>query len=348
MSEGRNAKTTRPAAVVLGVVMAAALLAGFPAAAAADTVTVHSGESIQAAIDAAPPGSVVSVESGTYSENVWITKEGITLRAAPGATPNLKAPADKAPGTPETCVDPEYPSAINGICVTGATGVRVNGFTVRQFSIGIFVVGASDTVIDDNRLIGNKEYGVFANHSTGSVIRANTATRSNDAGIYVGDSPDARATVQGNVVYDNAVGIFIRSASKGQIVNNHMHDNCVGLLFLDAPNPSTHWLAKGNTASNNNRTHGCEFTGVGIASLGSRDVTIRDNAVNNNQSPSFPGGGIAVFAGVVPGHPSTNVAVVRNRAHGNQPADLLWDGEGSVTFSANRCATSIPPGLCSL
>jgi len=85
MSNTRHVKTTRPAAALLGLAMAAALLAGFPATAAADTFTVHSGESIQAAIDASP-GSVVSVETGTYSENVWITKDGITLRAASGAT----------------------------------------------------------------------------------------------------------------------------------------------------------------------------------------------------------------------------------------------------------------------
>jgi len=220
-------------------------------------------------------------------------------------------------------VDPEYPSAFSGICVTGAAGVRVSGFSVRQFSVGILVVGATNTVVDNNRLIGNKEYGVFDIASTGSVIRANTATRSNDAGIYVGDSPNAQATVQANVAYDNALGIFIRSASKGQIVNNDMHDNCVRLVFLDAPNPSTHWLAKDNVASNNNRTRGCDggITGVGIASLGGRDITIGDNAANNNQGQSFLSGGV---------HPAGPL-FLRKRAAG--PTSM------SVRSEAILCAT---------
>jgi len=334
-------------AAALGVVTVGALLAGSGGVAAAATFTVHKGGSIQAAIDAAPAGSVVSVETGTYAENVWITKDGVTLRAAPGASPNLKAPESMAPGTPADCVNPERPSAFSGICVAGASGTRVTGFTVRQFSVGILAVGASDTLVDNNRLIGNDEYGLFAIASTGTVIRANSATKSREAGFYVGDSPDARATVQANEAFDNGFGIFVRSASKGEVVNNDLHDNCVGLLFLDEPKPSTHWLAKDNTAKANNRSHGCHgITGVGIASVGSRDLTIRDNATNDNQAASPPGGGIVVVTDR-PDHPSTNVDVLRNRAHANQPADLVWDGAGTVTFTDNSCATSIPPGLCS-
>lgn len=336
----------RVAAAVLAVATMGALLVSAPSAAAAATVTVHSGESIQAAIDAAPPGSVVEVESGTYTENVWITKDGMTLRAAPGAHPNLKSPASAAPGTPAACANPESPSDFSGICVPGAQGVRVTGFTVRQFSVGILLLGATGGVVDNNVLIGNTEYGVFALSSTGSVIRANTATRSREAGFYIGDSPNAQATVQANTSYDNGFGIFVRHASHGVLLNNDVHGNCIGVLFLDAPAPSTHWLASGNRVSDNNRVHGCKGpSGIGIASVGSRDITIRDNMVNDNGGPSFPAGGIVIVSS--PNDPSTNVAVVRNRAHGNEPFDLVWDGVGSVTFVANSCATSLPPGLCS-
>src|SRR6478609_4063907 len=53
------------------------------------TCSVHVvvGQSIQAAIDAAPTGATVCVGPGTYLENLLIAKDGITLRGAgPGAT----------------------------------------------------------------------------------------------------------------------------------------------------------------------------------------------------------------------------------------------------------------------
>src|SRR5262245_57389078 len=62
------------------------LLLGMPAAAA--TVVVRPGESIQAAVDGAAPGSTVVVLPGTYHEPgsphaVAVTKDGIRLLARP-------------------------------------------------------------------------------------------------------------------------------------------------------------------------------------------------------------------------------------------------------------------------
>ena len=49
-------------------------------ASAAVLVTVHHGQHIQAAIDNAAPGTTITVEPGTYHENLLIAKDGITLR----------------------------------------------------------------------------------------------------------------------------------------------------------------------------------------------------------------------------------------------------------------------------
>ena len=62
-------------------------------AGAAGAVIVHPGESIQAAVDAAAPGTTIIVQRGTYAENVEITTDGIKLLGN-GAT--LVPPANPA------------------------------------------------------------------------------------------------------------------------------------------------------------------------------------------------------------------------------------------------------------
>ena len=78
---------------VLGVLLAFAV----PAGAHERGIVVKSGESIQAAVDAAPPGATIYVKRGTYAENVAITKDGITLSSR-GA--KLVPPTTTPPATP--------------------------------------------------------------------------------------------------------------------------------------------------------------------------------------------------------------------------------------------------------
>lgn len=66
--------------VLASVLVAGSLSAAAPAGAAVRTV--HPGQSIQAAIDAANPGETIQVDPGTYSGYVTIAKDGITLRGS--------------------------------------------------------------------------------------------------------------------------------------------------------------------------------------------------------------------------------------------------------------------------
>src|SRR5438876_1144905 len=64
------------------------------------TIVVHPGQSIQAAIDKAAPVSTIVVESGTYKENLAITKDHITLKSEDGLGSVLLKP----PTTPTTSI----------------------------------------------------------------------------------------------------------------------------------------------------------------------------------------------------------------------------------------------------
>ncbi|MGI8776206.1 MAG: right-handed parallel beta-helix repeat-containing protein [Acidimicrobiales bacterium] len=341
-----------------GLVAGAFVAQAAPAGAA--TFTVRPGQSIQAAIDAAPPGSTIVVKPGTYRENLTIEKNNITLQGTPGQT-ILKPPANPV----GRCVQPGPPGgppSVIGICVIGngnpdtgtvtspVTGVSVTGFTVRNFSAdGIFVFGGQNTVMQDNTLVNNGEYGVFANTSTGTVILDNRASGSGEAGIYVGDSPNAQAVVKNNTVFGNGFGIFIRSASNGAIVANDAHDNCIGIFFLEAPNSPADWAATRNQVNHNikacpaNDEEGAPpISGGGIVILGGHQIVIQANTVDDNRpsGPTFVSGGIVLIAG------SSNNQIVSNTAHGNAPADLIDQSGASNHFSNNNCDTSIPRRLC--
>jgi len=342
-----------------GLVAGAFVAQAAPAAAA--TFTVRPGQSIQAAINAAPPGSTIVVRPGTYRENVTIRKNNITLQGTPDQTvlePSGNAPTGGCafPGGNQGNGPPEN----SGICVIGnfdfstftlikpVNGVSVTGFTVRNFpNQGIFVVGGQNTTVQNDTLVNNGAYGVFANTSTNTVILDNRASGSGEAGIYVGDSPNAQAVVKNNTVFDNGFGIFIRSASNGAIVANNAHDNCLGILFLEAPNAPTNWAATGNQVNHNNRScpagdDAPPISGGGIVVLGGHNIVIQANTVDNNRpsGPTFASGGIVLIAG------SSNNQIVANTAHGNVPADLIDQSGASNHFSNNNCDTSIPRRLC--
>src|SRR5437868_8157472 len=62
-------------------------------------ITVHAGESIQAAVDAAEPNWVIKIEPGTYSESVTINKAGIKLIGISGGAPIIiQNPGDEEDG----------------------------------------------------------------------------------------------------------------------------------------------------------------------------------------------------------------------------------------------------------
>ena len=180
----------------------------------------------------------------------------------------------------------------------------------------------------------------------------NTATGSDDAGFYVGDSPDANATLLGNRAADNLFGFFVRNAEHGTIGVNRTHDNCVGMLFLgDAPGPAGAFSVVANDVSHNTKAcpagEGPPFSGVGIGIQGAHDMDVRVNRIVDNvpSGPTDATGGVVLMAGFGGTGPSNN-RVTRNAILRNS-TDIVWDGSGSGNvLQPNSCETSDPAGLC--
>jgi nitrous oxidase accessory protein NosD len=321
---------------------------------------VGPGESIQAAIDAAKPGTTIFVK-GVHRENVSITKDRIKLRGR-GAV--LKPAATAAPSP---CSDPSNPSDVNGVCVIGegsfetgevtryVRGVKVTGFTIRDFpASGLFAFAAQDTTFARNRARDNGEYGIAAFTTIRTHMLFNRASGSEEAGLYVGDSPDADALLVGNRTSDNLFGIFIRNALGGKAFRNSVHGNCAGILVLgDAPGPAGNFRFSGNKVRHNskfcpaNEESPDPTSGLGIVLLGTTGVSVVKNRITDN----VPGGDVSDHGGVIViagegGTAPTDNRVRFNKIVRNGP-DLVWDGSGTGNLlTPNRCQTSVPPELC--
>jgi hypothetical protein len=333
-------------ALMLGLVMAAitggTAFAGFAEAKLKGHV-VRPGQSIQKAINAADPGDTIAVLGGVHRESVKVKKNGISLRGVDAVLKPPAKPNSSPPGQESSC-------GVSGFCVR-ADDVSISGFTVRDFKdFGIVAFGARNARFVANSAFNNGEYGITAFSSTGTQILSNLTSGSDEAGIYVGDSPHADATVAANETYGNFFGVFVRNALHGRIAGNQVHNNCLGMVFFaDAPGPAGAFDVSGNEVANNTRACPGEppASGVGIALVGARDVELQGNHVIGNvpSGPTVFSGGVVVvkgFKGTVP----TNNTVVGNTILRNKP-DILWDKSGSGNrLAPNNCRTSKPGGLC--
>jgi parallel beta-helix repeat protein len=178
---------------------------------------VGPGESIQAALDAAQPGSQILLQPGLYEQAVTINKPGIKLVG------------DQS--DPEAEVILQNPGGVeNGITVTDeGDGVEITGLTVRNFEEnGVLLVGVDGFLLSHITADNDGEYGLFPVRSANGVITNCGANGHEDTGIYVGLSENI--TVQASTASDNVNGIEIENSSHIQVTGNETFGNTAGIL----------------------------------------------------------------------------------------------------------------------
>jgi hypothetical protein len=357
----------------------AVAVAGTPSAVRAATHTVNPGESIQAAVDAASPGDTIRVMPGDYTETnpgpaaVRITKSlrllaksklpSVKVRLLPGPGQNhgiLVEPANEG--------DPDI------------TGITIKGFTVEGFeNMGIWLRHVNHFRIQGNESINNLENGIFPTLSAEGLVKKNVSYGSHDAAMWVEGSENVR--VIRNEMHDSPTGLEITVSREITVLRNEVHDNTIGMgLYHPATaglGPGTpglppysevgHWHILANYVHHNNADNtgdpGSETSqlpkGGGILILGSDNVDVRSNRVENND---FFGIAIVDYCLAVAGTPFAcplppelpdaspdSNQIIENRLannHTNPPAgpfqalaaDILALGGTNNCFSSNTFA----------
>jgi parallel beta-helix repeat protein len=166
----------------------------------------------------------------------------------------------------------------------------------------------------------------------------------------------ANAKLVGNNISGGPFGIYVTDAHGGSFAGNTIHDNCAGMFFeAFKGEPVGDFEVKANTVENNTRSCGGQkfdrnFSGIGIALLGARDMEVTANRISGNvpSGPTAVSGGVVVSTNPFYGDTTKpkNNSVTGNQFGRNKP-DIFWDKSGSGnSFTGNNCNTSVPTRLC--
>ncbi len=327
-------------------------------------IIVHAGQSIQAAVDAADPGTVIQIEPGTYNEAVVVNKANLQLIGT-GDGVIIQNPGDEE----------------NGITVNDAgDGFVLKNVTVKNFEEnGVFLNHVDNFLLSHVTTINDGEYGLFPVFCNGGTIEHCSATGHTDTGIYVGQSSNVEMNF--NEAHGNVLGLEIENSTNVTASRNQCYDNSAGILVSYLPG-LTSTVSQNITVTNNhvyNNNHvnfstpdgGFENfvpTGTGILVLAGTGITVKDNNVSGNNTLGIgmvSGFTIASLTGI-PGfitaidpvpHGDKVLSNVLNN-NGSSPApiplpavDLLWDGSlwggtsANVCWQSNIFSTSFPSPL---
>lgn len=175
--------------------------------------------SITAGIAVANPGDILEVSSGTYSENVDVTKP-ITLLGI-----------DTGSGRP--VVNASYRGSA---MILSADGVMVDGFELRSAVGNPFIEWAGINVVSSNNVISNNlaldnDNGILLSGSANNTITGNNAT-SNTNGIRLKGSNSNNLSA--NYLSSNNWGLIAESSADNILDGNRATNNDYGILLISS------------------------------------------------------------------------------------------------------------------
>ncbi len=298
---------------ILIILCALVVLIGYTYPNTSNTLTIESssiivnpGQNIQAAINSAPAGSTIIVNSGNYSENLKLFKN-ITLVA--NGTVNLKQINIAYTGCTVKGFkfNGDYP-----VVLSNTNGVKIIENIITSNLNGIMATGTNrNTIITSNTLMGtNPFYGnniAFEGPLYNSTVQNNVLSGAEFGILY--DAPSTNITIQNNIITGNynlnnprdplvhtGTGIYtVTGSTNFKILNNTVINSRDSIAVEDlGKGLSTGFIIKNNTVINGfngvwaaisnsliqNNNFSNNVAGVDIVGTGN---TIQNNYITNNR-----------------------------------------------------------------
>ena len=180
----------------------------------ASTLTVGQGQeysTIQSAIDASETGDVITVNEGIYSENVVLTKSGITIMGE---------------NKEKTLIDGKRTGSVIRI---ETDEVTISGFTIQnnggsgKEDAGVSVYNGNNNTVANSILINNTVGVAIYSSSNNNIVAGNMIRSNGRYGINIFSSQDNK--IYGNQIQENQIGIYSDSGRGCQIYGNNFIDN---------------------------------------------------------------------------------------------------------------------------
>jgi len=307
---------------------------------------------VQAAVDAAQPGSLILVAPGVYKEAVTVTTERLVIRGESRAG---------------TVLDGEF-ALDNGIKIL-ANGVAVENMTARNFTKnGFFWTGVKGYRGSYLTAIRNGDYGIYAFDATDGQFDHDYGAGSPDAGFYIGQCYPCNAVITDSISEWNGLGYSGTNAGGNLlIVNSVFRNNRAGIVpnsgTGEANPPEKETTIVGNLVYDNNNAGSAAISiaqtaiGNGILLAGGVDNVVERNRVYKHDIVGI--GAIPLPEKVLdPDNPkavdfsATGNSVRDNVVSESTAADLISvtsiadaKDAGGNCFSGNTFSTSIPQGI---
>ena len=239
-------------------------------------------QTLQKAVNSAKAGDVIIVKAGTYNQgaNMFGLTGGtqsnpITIEADPNATPgsvivthcattgtNADAAAFNVESTGTWVIEgftinSDGSMQKSGIRVATANYCQILDNTVNRAFTGIFVSGATSTLIQGNLCENSTDqHGIYISLNTnGTIVRGNTLTGNNWDGLHMNclnGSPNQNAIVEDNVIYgNNLAGMDLEGISNATIRNNIIYGNTKHGITIHSQDQTNTPATMNNTFVNN-------------------------------------------------------------------------------------------------
>ncbi|MHB8102255.1 MAG: right-handed parallel beta-helix repeat-containing protein [Methanosarcina sp.] len=225
---------------LITLLLAFLILASISFIGAAAEIFVQPGNSIQNSINNADSGDIIIVKPGTYTENVRITKDNLTIKSesenpddtiikakSPSAhvfflqADNVKIKGLKISGARR------YGYA--GICLSSCNNCTIENNKLLNNSFGAYLLSSKGNTISKN-IVSNSERGIYFNISESNTLSGNTATNNREYGIMLASS--IGNSLSGNTASNNERGLYLSSSDGNTILSNIIQNNNIFGLFV--------------------------------------------------------------------------------------------------------------------